>query len=150
MAHSYVACNVHCVFSTKNRANLIYKDVRPRLFAYMGGIARENGIRALRVGGTDNHAHLLLVIPATMPIAKGVQLLKAGSSKWLSETFPQCMSFSWQEGYGAFSVSASAVPSVSDYIARQDEHHKARTFEDEYLELLRRHGIEYDDAYVFG
>ncbi len=150
MAHSFAVCNIHYVFSTKDRANLIYADIQDRLWAFMGGIARQNNISPLAIGGTDNHAHALLGIPAAMPLAKAVQLVKGGSSKWLGETFSQCADFAWQEGYGAFSVSASVLPEVRRYITSQLDHHGHRTFEQEYVMMLERHGIEFDVDDVFG
>lgn len=141
---------MHYVFSTKNRANLIYADIQDRLWAFMGGIARQNGIAPLVIGGADNHCHALLRLSATMPVAKAVQLIKASSSKWLGETFTQCEDFAWQEGYAAFSVSASMTAKVSQYIARQLEHHGNRSFEQEYAMLLERHGIADDGEHVFG
>ena len=150
VAHSFVACNIHYVFSTKNRANAIFTDMRQRLWSFIGGIARHNGILARAVGGTDNHVHILASIPATMPVAKAVQLIKGGSSKWVHETFRNASDFAWQEGYGAFSVSASGLSAAAEYIARQDQHHRNRSFEEEYVELLRKHGIEFEEQYIFG
>ena len=101
---------------------------------------------ALAVGGTANHAHVLLAIPATIAIAKAMQLIKAGSSTWLRSTFPTKREFAWQEGYGAFSVSASRVEETTRYIERQAEHHRTLSFEDEFREFLERHGVKYDPA----
>jgi REP element-mobilizing transposase RayT len=140
---------MHIVFSTKGRANLIFADMQERLWAFVGGIARQNEMTANVIGGTDNHLHLLLSLSSTVPIAKAVQLIKGGSSKWVHDTFPQCDSFAWQEGYGAFSVSTSMIDSVTDYIGGQMRHHRVRTFEEEFVELLERHGVEYDSRYVF-
>ena len=150
MAHSYVSNYVHCVFSTKDRQRLITSDLMERLWAYMGGIARENKMKALTIGGTDNHAHILLSLPSTVPIAKAVQLVKGGSSKWLGETFPSHQHFEWQEGYGAFSISVSLVNKTVEYIDNQQEHHRVRTFEEEFIAFLDKHGVEYDKQYVFG
>lgn len=150
MSHSYSSCLIHYVFSTKDRRKLIVPDVRDRLWAYVGGIARENGMNALAVGGTDDHAHALVLLPTTLSIAKAVQLLKGGSSKWLHETFPSMKAFSWQQGYGAFSVGVSAIEDTAAYINGQEEHHRTRTFEDEFVAFLKRHGIDYDGHYVFG
>jgi putative transposase len=150
MAHSYVCCNMHCIFSTKNRRPHITPDFRARLWAYMGGIARENKLKALAVNGTDNHAHALLSLPPTVTVAKAVQLVKGGSSKWVHETFPAHEDFDWQDGYGAFSVSPSRLAAAIRYIENQEAHHRKVTFEDEYLEFLARHGIKYDARYVFG
>ena len=150
MPSSFISCHMHYVFSTKERRNLIFQDMQTRLWAFMGGIARQNNITAIAVGGTDNHAHLLLSLPATMPIAKAAQMIKGGSSGWVTDTFPACPDFAWQEGYGAFSVSMSAVEQVKTYILTQAEHHKTMTFEDEYLTLLDKHPLTYDRGRVFG
>ena len=116
----------------------------------MGGIARENDIKALVVGGTGDHVHMLVSLPSTISIAKAVQLIKGGSSKWVHDTFPGEKAFSWQEGYGAFSIGMSGVDDTIAYINAQEEHHRVKTFEDEFLGFLKRHGIEYDKRYVFG
>jgi REP element-mobilizing transposase RayT len=115
----------------------------------MGGIAKENRMKALAIGGTTDHMHALLSLPGMMSFAKAVQLIKGGSSKWINETFPRQRKFEWQEGYGAFSVSASQVPKTIAYINNQKEHHRRKTFQEEFLELLSTHGIEYDQRYVF-
>jgi len=141
---------MHLVFSTKERKKLIPPAWRERLWAYIGGIARENKMKALAVGGTDDHMHVLASLPSTMSVAKAVQLLKGGSSKWLHETFPEGKEFAWQEGYGAFSIGISAVDDTIAYIERQEEHHRKRTFEEEFVAFLDRHGIEYDRRFVFG
>ena len=150
MAYSYSNCLMHIVFSTKHRQKTISRALRPRLWSYLGGIARKNGMGALAVGGTDDHVHMLVSIPATLPIAKAVQLIKGGSSKWVHDTFPTHKGFAWQEGYGAFSVSVSVVDETKSYIGRQEEHHRTKTFEEEFVAFLRRHQIEYDERYVFG
>ena len=150
MAHSYVACHVHCIFSTKERKNLIARDLRERLWPYMGGIARQNDIVALAVGGTDNHAHLLLSLPGTMQVSKAVQLIKGGSSKWIHDTFPAHRTFQWQEGYGGFSVSSSLIESTAGYIANQPKHHGTMSYEEEFLQFLKKYNIDYDAAHVFG
>jgi REP element-mobilizing transposase RayT len=104
----------------------------------------------LAVGGVEDHAHALVAVPAVLSIAKAIQLIKGGSSKWLHETFPSLRSFAWQEGYGAFTIGVSGVDDTVAYIKRQDEHHRNRTFDEEFVAFLRRHGIQYDDRYVFG
>jgi REP element-mobilizing transposase RayT len=115
----------------------------------VGGIAKENRMKALAIGGTSDHLHALLSLPGMMSFAKAVQLIKGGSSKWINDTFLRQKRFEWQEGYGAFSVSASQVPKTIAYINNQKEHHRRKTFQEEFLELLSRHGIEYDQRYVF-
>ena len=149
MAHSYVSNLMHCTFSTKDRYPFIDSDLESRLWSYLGGIARENRMKALAIGGTADHVHALLSLPGMMSFAKAVQLIKGGSSKWIHETFPQQEKFGWPEGYGAFSVSASQVPKAIAYINNQREHHRRKSFQEEFIELLKKHGIEYDLGYVF-
>jgi len=150
MANSYVSLYVHAIFSTKSRKPLIRPDIQTRLWAYIGGIARENSFKVLSVGGTDDHLHALISLPATIPVGKAVQLIKGGSSKWIHDTFVDLQDFSWQEGYGAFSLNISLIDETIRYIERQAEHHRKRTFQEEYLEFLKRNGIEYDERYVWG
>jgi len=149
MSHSYVSNLMHCTFSTKGRYPFIDSALEARLWPYVGGIARENRMKALAIGGTSDHLHALLSLPGMMSFSKAVQLIKGGSSKWINDTFPQRKKFEWQEGYGAFSVSASQVPKTIAYINNQKEHHRKKTFMEEFLELLTKHGIEYDQRYVF-
>jgi putative transposase len=148
MSHTYVSNLVHCVFSTKERRNLIPTEKQTRLWSFLGGIARKNGFKAIAVGGTENHVHVLLSLPATMPLAKAVQLIKGGSSKWMNETSDR--GFAWQEGYGAFTVGISQQTHTINYIDSQAEHHKKRSFEEEFLAILKKHRIEYDPKYVWG
>jgi len=147
MPHSYCTNLVHCVFSTKGRSDLISDGIRDRLYAYLYGIAKNLGIEILALGGTANHLHVLMALPAKEPLSTVVRNLKANSSRWMSENGPR---FSWQEGFGAFSVSPSQVPAVKRYIRNQAEHHKQRNFEEEFLLLLRKSGVDYDQQYVFG
>jgi len=148
--HSYVSCYIHYVFSTKNRRKIISPEIKERLWAYMSGIARENNMKTLSVGGTSDHVHILLDLPSTMSVAKAIQLIKGGSSRWISETFPTLSKFAWQEGYGAFSIGVSGIESTIAYIQSQEEHHRARTFEEEFLAFLEKHKIAYDERYVWG
>ena len=150
LSHTYVSCLVHCVFSTKGRRNMIAEDIQDRLWSYMGGIAREHGMKALAVGGTADHAHVLLSMSSTLSIAKAVQLIKGGSSKWLHDEIPVMRDFAWQEGYGAFSIGVSQLDDTVAYIRGQRERHGATTFEEEYTAFLTKHGIEFDRRYVFG
>jgi REP element-mobilizing transposase RayT len=105
----------------------------------MGGIARENGMRALAVGGMSDHAHLLLSLPPTMPISKGVQLIKAGSSTWMHEQMGT--RFEWQVGYGAFTIGVSQITKTTDYILNQKRHHVSKSFAEEWKIFLKRHGL---------
>ncbi|MFC5865570.1 IS200/IS605 family transposase [Acidicapsa dinghuensis] len=144
MAHTYASVYIHCVFSTKERRPLIPANRTAELYAYLGGIARGEGLTLIAAGGTANHIHLLLVLPATCSLAHAVQKLKGSSSRWMGS------GFSWQEGYGAFSVSPSQLEVVKHYIQNQEEHHRKRDFEQEFIALLRGCGIEYDEQFVFG
>jgi REP element-mobilizing transposase RayT len=147
MAHTYSSNFVHCVFSTKERAATIPDDRRERLWAYISGLAEHHGMKALAVGGTANHLHILLSLPAKIALSEAINKLKSNSSRWMSENGPR---FVWQEGYGAFSVSPSQLATVQQYIANQAEHHKKRNFEDEFIALLKRCGVDYDAQHVFG
>ena len=149
MVHSYISCYVHYIFSTKDREHLITPLFKERLWAYIGGIARDNRMKALAVGGTSNHVHALISLPSTLSIAKGIQLLKGGSSKWVHDEFPAHRFFSWQEGYGAFSIGISRVEETITYIKTQEEHHRLVTFEEEYRAFLRANEIEYDEKYIW-
>ena len=148
MSHTYVSELVHCVFSTKLRQKAISSGIQARLWAYLGGIAQANGFKALAIGGTENHVHILLSLPATLPIAKAAQLLKGGSSKWMNDTFK--MNFRWQEAYGAFTVGVSQKSDTVAYIQSQAEHHRKCSFEEEFLAFLKKHRIDYDPRYVWG
>ena len=149
MSHSYVSNLMHCTFSTKGWYPFIDSDLESRLWPYLGGIARENRMKALAIGGTADHMYALLSLPGMMSFAKAIQLVKGGSSKWINDTFPGQKKFAWQEGYGAFSVSASQVSKTIAYINNQKEHHRKKTFQEEFVELLTKHGIEYDQRYAF-
>ncbi len=139
----------HAVFSTKHRANLITPELEARLYPFVGGIVRDLRCTLLVVGGMSDHVHLLIRYRADLSHSEMLQQIKGRSSKWVNDTFPQLAHFSWQEGYGGFTVSKSVVPQVEAYIAQQKEHHQRQDFHTEFLELLRRHGIEFDEHEVF-
>jgi putative transposase len=141
MSHSHVCCLVHVVFSTAERRPFIRDEIRERLHGYLSGIGRENEIQVLAVGGTADHVHLLISLPRTISIAKSVQLLKSGSSKWIHENFSGSRTFAWQEGYGAFSIGVSQRGTTVKYILAQVEHHKRISFDDELKKFLSIHGI---------
>ncbi len=134
---------MHCVFATKERRPLIKPGLQQRLWPYLGGIARENKIKTLVVGGVEDHVHLLLSIPSTLSVAKSIQLLKGNSSKWVNDTFKEHPGFGWQEGYGAFSIAISGVEDTTKYIQNQVEHHRKTTFKEELEMFLNKHGMEY-------
>ncbi|MEK6635737.1 MAG: IS200/IS605 family transposase [Planctomycetota bacterium] len=150
MANTYINILIHTVFSTKNRESWLSSSLRERLYPYMCGIARENGLKVLCIGGTDNHIHILLSLDSTTSIAKAMQLIKGGSSKWIHETFPELRLFSWQEGYGAFSIGISNVDETKKYIENQEKHHSKESFRDEYLKFLRKNNIDFDEKYLWG
>jgi REP element-mobilizing transposase RayT len=138
---------VHLVFSTKHRAPLIAPAHRERVFDYLGGILASLDCPPVRVGGTADHVHLLFALAKTLPVSKVVEEVKKESSKWAKgHVHPD---FYWQSGYGAFSVSPSNADAVRAYIETQEEHHRGRSFQDELRELLKRHGVEWDERYVW-
>ncbi len=149
MSHTYSCALFHCVFSTKERRKLISPDIQPRLWAYMGGVARKREMKALGVGGTEDHVHLLLSLPSSLPVAKAMREIKSESTRWLREG-RGLAGFEWQEGYGAFSIGWAQVETTLAYIARQQEHHRKRDFEGEFIAFLERHRIEYDPRHVLG
>jgi REP element-mobilizing transposase RayT len=144
MPHTYASNFVHRIFSTKDRRPTIRDEKMAELLAFFGGIAKSEGFELIIAGGAANHVHLLFVLPATQSLAYAVQKLKGSSSRFLGGRF------SWQQGYGAFSVSPSQVPTVKKYIQNQEQHHRKQNFEDEFTTLLRSCGIAYDERYVFG
>ncbi len=138
--HFHVCALIHFAFSTKDRRPSIKSEMQPRLWEFMGGIARNNGAVALAIGGVEDHVHLPLSLSANVSIAKVMQEVKAGSSKFMHETFTA--DFAWQDGYGAFSIGASQREHTIAYIANQRKHHKKRSFEEEFRELCRLYGVE--------
>ncbi len=144
MSHAYARNHLHVVFATKGRRNLIGDP--ERLWAYMRGIARNYQIDFEAISGTPNHVHILLALPPKLSLSHAMRAVKANSSKWMNENGYR---FVWQEGYAAFSVSASNLAQVADYVRNQPAHHKLRTFEEEFLALLKKHGIEANPTQVF-
>jgi len=140
MSHTYSSLIVHCVFATKLRRILIPSDLKKRVWPYMAGIARQNKFKALAAGGMQDHAHILLSLPTTMNVAKAVQLIKGGSSKWINDHLPS-RSFDWQDGYSAFTIGISQLENTVRYIDTQEERHRKLSFDDELLRMLKRHGI---------
>lgn len=136
MPHSFTRNYQHIVFSTAGRRPNISKELQPRLWSYMAGICRNHKMFVHAIGGIEDHAHLLVEIPATLAVAQAVSLIKSNSSKWVNKRF------AWQKGYAAFSVSASNLGAVTRYINSQPEHHKKKTFAEEFQQLLKKHGIK--------
>ncbi len=149
MPHSYTSIIVHVVFSTKDRKPQLNPALEERLYPYLGGIVRELDGKLIVVNGVEDHLHLLAAMKATMSVAEMVGKIKGSSSKWIHETFPDHSHFAWQRGYAAFSVSESQIARVAAYIERQKIHHAKFSFRDEYLRLLRAHGISPDEQYLW-
>ena len=148
MSQSLANLLTHVVFSTKGRRPLIPPDLMPRLHAFLGGVVRAEGGQPLGVGGTEDHVHLLTRTPPRIAVSDLVRVVKSVSSRWVHEEIG-LTAFAWQSGYGAFSVSQSNADDVLRYIAGQGEHHKAVSFQDEFRAFLRRHGLEFDERYVW-
>ena len=150
MTHSYRAHYYHLIWSTKNREPLIAKEIQDLLYAYIGGIVKFNNGALLCAGGTENHVHLLIGLTLPDKFADVIRDIKANSSSWLNKNLSSNQNFGWQEGYGSFSVSYSSIERVKNYINNQEEHHKVITFDEEYLQLLKKHQIQYDGRFVLG
>jgi len=149
MAQTLVRVLVHLIFSTKDRANLIRPDVESELHTYLAGIANNLHSPCFAVNGTRDHVHMLLSQSKTLALAKIVEEVKRGSSKWIKTKGAGFRGFHWQDGYAAFSVSQSKSAAVEAYIAGQKEHHRKRSFQEELIQFLRRHGVEYDERYIW-
>ncbi len=149
MAHSFTNLLTHIIFSTKDRVPHIDRDLAIRLHPYMGGILRETNIVPIAINGPADHVHLVVRMPATVCIADALRALKTNSSRWVHENWPERASFGWQTGYGAFSVSQSNLQGVCDYAAQQEMHHQRMTFQEEFIAFLKKHGIEYDERYIW-
>ena len=149
MPESHAFVLIHIVFSTKNRMANLNVEVRPPLHAYLATFARNAGCECYRVGGVADHVHLAVRLSRTSTIADLVRELKASSSKWLKTQSPTLAQFAWQRGYGAFSVGPTNLGALQNYIDTQDEHHRSRGFQEEYLAFLRKYGVEYDERYVW-
>ena len=146
MAQTVVTVLLHVVFSTKHRQNLITPEIEPALFAYMGGTARKLGAPCLAINGTANHVHLLVSYTKRMAMCDFMRELKKASSKWAAS---KGSALRWQDGYGIFSIGESQVGALEGYIARQKIRHRTHSFEEEYLALLRRYRVEYDERYIW-
>ena len=149
MPRSYTNLIYHIVFSTKNRQLMITPNREERLYEYIGGIIRGLGGILLTVNGVEDHVHILAKLRPDKALSDVLRELKAGSSGWMHEVFPDAADFSWQNGYGAFTVSESQVARVNEYIAKQKQHHARESFENEFVALLRKNGIEVDMKYLW-
>jgi putative transposase len=150
MANTFTSLHYHVVFSVKNRQPLLSAAIEERVWAYMGGIAKENKMTPVCIGGFDDHVHLLLGLSATCSVSEALRLIKGASSKWIGETFPGMGQFNWQDGYGAFTIGMSQIDGTVRYIRGQREHHRIKSFQEEYLAFLEKHRVQYDPKYVFG
>jgi len=149
MSHTYCCSLFHCVFSTKGRRRTILPEIQHRLGEYIGGIARRHGMRALVVGGIEDHFHILLSLPSSIPLAKAMREIKSASSRWMHETVA-IKGFQWQEGYGAFSIGPAQIANTLAYIAGQAEHHKKHDFQSEFVAFLKKNHVDYDPRYIWG
>jgi REP element-mobilizing transposase RayT len=148
MGNSYISNYVHYVYTTKNHKKYLTKKIREKLFPYIGGICKENSLKLIKAGGIEDHLHLLVSLPATITIAKSIQFIKGGSSRWIHETFKNINDLEWQEGYGAFSIGVSQIDHTIKYISNQEEHHRKISFRDEFISILNLHGIEFEEKYL--
>jgi putative transposase len=149
MAHTFTSVLIHAVFSTSGRTPSLTETMRPEMHAYLGGIIREMGAVPIVVGGTADHVHILTKMPSNVSVAECLRVTKTNSSRWAKERWPQRRSFAWQGGYGAFSVSESRRGDAIRYIQNQEKHHRRISFQEEFLKLLKSHGVEYDERYIW-
>jgi len=149
MAHTYTDLLTHAVFSTSERRSFLSEPIRPDVYAYIGGILRELHATPIAIGGTSDHVHILACLPGELAVSDCMRVVKANSSRWLREKWPDRRTFSWQRGYGAFSVSESNRRAVIGYIQDQARHHQRNSFRDEFLALLKNHGVEFDEEYLW-
>jgi REP element-mobilizing transposase RayT len=146
---TFVSNLVHFVWGTANREPLVHKSWRDRLHGYIGGVLENKNAKLLAAGGIEDHIHVLASLPATISLSEAANAMKANSSRWIHENAPQSKGFAWQTGYGAFSVSKSAQARVTEYIQNQEEHHRAWKFTAEFTALLEKHGIAYEERYLW-
>ena len=149
MSQSLSKIFIHLIFSTKNREQVLGDDIRPELHNYLGGILRDLGAPAIEIGSVADHVHALFLLARTKTMSDTVGELKRGSSVWLKTKGPAFAKFHWQNGYGAFSVSQSVLEDVRKYIRNQAEHHRQTTFQDEFRAFLQRHGVVFDERFVW-
>jgi REP element-mobilizing transposase RayT len=149
MAHTYTNLIYHIIFSTARREPLITPRIRDDLFNYIGGVVTGHDGDLIEINGFPDHMHLVIRMKAAISVAEMVRLVKCNSSKTMNDRPDAAGRFGWQDGYGAFSVSASCLRAVCEYVRRQQEHHRLKTFQQEFLEFLRRHEIEFDERYIW-
>ena len=149
MPQSFTCLHFHMIFSTKHHQALITDDLRSRLYEYIGGILRERASKLLAAGDVSDHIHLLISLSKQVTVSDALRDIKSISSGWVHKTFPDRNQFAWQTGYGAFAVSYSDLDDVKRYIANQEEHHRAKSFKEEFIEFLKKHDIRYDERYLW-
>jgi len=149
MSKSYTNLLYHIIFSTRERVPLITDSRKPRLYEYIGGTVRGLGGNSLAIGGIEDHLHLLAKLRPDKAVSSVLRDLKANSSGWMHDIFPEIREFSWQNGYGAFTVSASQIPAVTRYIANQEQHHRKCSFRDEFVEILSVNKVEFDERFLW-
>ena len=147
MAHTYTNLLTHIVFSTQGRIKLLKKEMRAELFDYISVLVMKKGGKVLAINGMEDHVHILIELPPTVALSDLMKFIKANSSRWMKERFGK--PFAWQRGFGAFSVSRSVAQSVADYIRDQEAHHSTRSFDDEFIALMRKNGVEFDPEYLW-
>lgn len=140
---------LHLVFSTKDRENLINKEITEDLYSYIVGICRSNNSQCYRVGGTSSHIHVACTLPRTITISKFVAEVKASSSRWINQKCNLENKFAWQSGYGVFSLGVSQLKALTNYIDHQEEHHKKRSFQEEYTILLEKYSVDFKEEYLW-
>ncbi len=151
MANTYTKLLYHVIFSTKRREPLITDDLRDDLYSYIGGILRGQAGSLVEIGGIADHVHLVIRIRPDVSVSDIVRLVKSNSSKWVNERpdAPGSERFAWQEGYGAFTLSSSQLPGVRKYVQGQEAHHRTKSFQEEFVEFLKRHEVEFNESYLW-
>jgi REP element-mobilizing transposase RayT len=149
MPHSHATLLIHAIFSTKERKPFLDRDLSARLFPYMQQAARKYGSEVHIIDGASDHVHLLVSVPPERSIAEIMRIVKCNSTRWIRQEFADHRDFGWQTGYAAFSVSHSKRKTVYEYIARQQEHHRNCSFQEEFVTFLRKHQVDYDERYLW-
>ena len=149
MANTFSQIYIQIVFAVSGRQSLIKPEFKEDLFKYVTGIIRNQGQKLIPINGMADHVHMLIQLSPTIAPSDALRFIKANSSKWVRDKWPRRVSFAWQLGYGAFSVSKSSIPAVLDYIHNQEQHHRKVTFQEEFIDFLKRHEIEYDERYIW-
>ncbi len=149
MGQSLVKNYIHLIFSTKHRAHFINPPVDEELYSYLGGICNKLECQVIKVGGYKDHVHILCMLSKKIALMKLMEELKSNSSKWIKSKGEGYENFYWQEGYGAFSINPSEIATVITYISNQNDHHRRKTFQDEYRAFLKKYNVEYDERYVW-